>query len=120
MKNENTAYAEKILSSYEAKEVTDLDRLRELDKRVKRPVNIFSYVLGSISAVIMGAGMSLIMTEIGEKLGIEATLPIGLTLGIAGLILSLLNYPIYKKAMEKRKKAFAPEITELCNKITNN
>ena len=41
------------------KEFTELDALRALDARVKRPANVFAYAFGSVSAIIMGAGMSL-------------------------------------------------------------
>lgn len=39
--------------------------LRELDAEAKRPANIFGYVFGSVGAMVMGAGMSLVMADIG-------------------------------------------------------
>lgn len=119
MKKENTNYAEKILSAYTEKGETEIDALRKLDKKVRGPVKVFSYVLGSLSAIIMGAGMSLIMTDIGEIIGIKTTMPIGLTFGIVGLVLAILNYPVHKKIMTVRKKKYAPEIAALCDKLNN-
>ena len=58
MKNERLTAAQKIRDKYTEKERTELDELYELDRRVKHPVNIFAYIFGAISAVIMGMGMS--------------------------------------------------------------
>lgn len=112
--------AEKIRTQYLEKQTTDLDTLRELDAKVRRPVNVFSYIFGSISAIIMGAGMSLVMTDIADKisLGIDPMIP-GIVIGIVGMILALVNYPIYKKLMNARKKKYANEIFTLSDKIMN-
>lgn len=69
---------------------------------MKKPANVFAYVFGSISAVIMGAGMSLVMTELGETLGMGDAMVPGVIVGVIGLILVLINYPMYKKFLEKR------------------
>ena len=66
-KNDQQFMAQKIRAQYMEKQYTELDSLRELDAKVKRPANVFAYIFGSISAIIMGSGMSLIMTEIAEK-----------------------------------------------------
>ena len=69
-KNDREFLVQKIRSQYTEKESTELDALRELDAKVKRPANVFAYVFGSISAIIMGAGMSLVMTDIGATVNI--------------------------------------------------
>ena len=125
MTNEN--YVQKIRARYSEKTVTDVETLRNLDAKVKRPAKVFSYIFGSISAIIMGCGMSLVMTDIGTViglsaytvLGVGAPLFIGISVGIAGLILSLLTYPIYSGILNSRKKKYAPEILELSDKILN-
>ena len=117
--NEKQA-VERIRNRYVEKQTTELDALRELDKKVNRPANIFSYVFGGISAIIMGAGMSLVMTEIGATLGMENTMISGISIGIIGMIMALLNYPIYKAILGRRKKKYSAEIIELSDKITNS
>ena len=116
-RNEQQAAA-RIREHYTEKQITDLDTLRELDAKVKRPANVFAYVFGSISAIIMGAGMSLIMTDIAEKigLGIDPMIP-GIVIGIVGMIMALLNYPMYKGILGSRKKKYGTKILELSNKI---
>ncbi len=109
--------AQKIRAQYIEKETTDLDTLRDLDKKVRHPAAAFSYVFGSISAVIMGAGMSLVMTDIGTFLGLTDTMIPGIAIGIVGMFLALVNYPIYKGILNSRKKKYGSKILNLCDKI---
>lgn len=119
-KNDQQFIAQKIRTQYMDKESTDLDALRALDAKVKRPANVFSYVFGSISALIMGAGMSLVMTEIGTILGIDNAMVPGIVIGVVGLAMALVNYPIYKAMMKSRKQKYANEILTLSDKIMND
>lgn len=119
-KNDQQFIAQKIRAQYIEKESTELDELRELDVKVRRPVNVFSYVFGSISAIVMGAGMSLVMTDIGAILGIKSPMLPGIILGVAGMLMVLANYPIYKKVMMGRKNKYAHKILALSEKIMNN
>lgn len=96
-KNDQEFLVQKIRSRYTEKESTKLDELKELDKKVKTPANVFAYVFGSISAIIMGAGMSLVMTDLGETLGMGDAMVPGVVIGVIGLVLALVNYPLYKK-----------------------
>ena len=109
---------EKIRSQYTEQEHTELDALKALDAKVKRPANVFGYTYGSVGAVVMGAGMSLVMTDIGAILGMTETLIPGITVGIAGLAMSCTTYPIYKKILNSRKKKYAGKIMELSDRIT--
>ena len=118
-KNDQQFMAEKIRTQYMEKESTELDELRELDARVKRPANIFAYVFGSISAIIMGAGMSLVMTEIGTSIGMNNTMIPGIVIGIIGMVMAIANYPIYKRILAVRKKKYGTEILMLSDKIIN-
>ena len=111
--------AEKIRTQYIEKQPSELDELRELDAKVKRPANVFAYVFGSVSAIVMGAGMSLVMTDIGSSLDIENTMVIGTLIGIFGMILALINYPMYKGILGSRKKKYGAEILRLSEKIMN-
>ena len=118
-RNEQQAAA-RIREHYTEKQVTDLDTLRELDAKVKRPASVFAYVFGSISAIIMGAGMSLIMTDIAEIIGltVDPMLP-GIVIGVVGMVMALLNYPMYKGVLGSRKKKYGAKILELSDKIIN-
>jgi hypothetical protein len=108
---------EKIRSQYTEQEHTELDALKALDAKVKRPANVFGYTYGSVGAVIMGAGMSLVMTDIGTKIGLTATLVPGIAVGVAGMGMVLSTYPIYKKILNSRKKKYADKIIELSDRV---
>ena len=109
---------EKIRAQYTEQENTDLDALKALDAKVKRPANVFGYTYGSIGAVIMGAGMSLVMTDIGTVIGLTSALIPGIAVGVVGLAISCTTYPIYKKVLNSRKKKYAHQIMELSDRIT--
>ena len=108
---------EKIRSQYTETQHTDLDALKALDKKVKKPANVFGYVYGGIGTVIMGAGMSLVMTDIGTILGMTETLVPGIAVGLVGMVMALTTYPIYKKILNSRKKKYAHQIMELSDRI---
>jgi hypothetical protein len=115
--NDQQFMAQKIRTQYMEKQSTELDALRALDAKVKRPANVFGYVFGSISAIIMGAGMSLVMTDIGAAIGLASALIPGIAIGVAGLAMSLLTYPIYKGILNSRKRKYGGEILRLSDKI---
>lgn len=118
-RNDKQFIAQKIRTQYMEKTPSELDALRELDAKVKRPANVFAYVFGSISAIIMGAGMSLVMTDIGAILGLgEAMIP-GIAIGVVGMAMALLTHPIYKGILGSRKKKYSAEILALSEKIMN-
>ena len=118
-KNDQQFMAQKIRTQYMEKTPSELDALRELDAKVKRPANVFAYTFGSISAVIMGAGMSLVMTDIGAIIGITGALVPGIVIGVVGMAMALINYPIYKKILASRKNKYGAKILELSDKIMN-
>ena len=111
--------AQKIRTQYMEKTPSELDALRDLDSKVKRPANVFAYTFGSISAIIMGAGMSLVMTDIGAAIGITSALVPGIAIGVVGLGMALLTYPMYKGILNARKKKYSEDILELSDKIMN-
>ena len=61
---------QKIRTQYTEKQHTELDELKALDTKVKKPAHVFAYTYGSLSAIVMGSGMSLVMTEIGTMIGL--------------------------------------------------
>ena len=118
--NDQEFLVQKIRTQYTEKQHTELDALKALDAKVKKPANVFAYVYGSLSAIVMGAGMSLVMTDIGATIGLASAMVPGIAIGIVGLAMTLSTYPIYKKILNSRKKKYAPEILALSEKFMNN
>jgi hypothetical protein len=118
--NKNEQYmAEKIRTQYTAREYTEMDKLRALDAKVKRPANAFAYFFGSIAAIVMGTGMSLVMTDIGSMIGIADGMLPGIVIGVVGMFMALINYPIHRAILKSRKRAYSEEILTLSNRIIN-
>ena len=115
--NDQEFLVQKIRTQYTEKQHTELDALKELDAKVKRPANVFAYTYGSVSAIVMGTGMSLVMTDIGAAVGLASAMVPGIAIGVVGMALALSTYPIYKRILNARKKKYAPEIMKLSDRI---
>lgn len=117
-RNEQDYLVQKIRTQYTERQHTELDELKALDKKVKLPPTVFGYVFGSIAALIMGSGMSLVMTDLSETLGIASPMVPGIAIGLVGMVMALANFPIYKAMLTSRRKKFADEIIRLSDKIS--
>ena len=115
--NTDKIYAEQIASEYAPKDTSKLLALKKLDNRAKLPAQIFTYTFGIVSSLIMGTGMCLSMKVIGSET--TASMVIGIILGIVGLFLMGVNYPIYRKMIEKGKQKYAFEIVQLAKEISD-
>ena len=94
-------------------------RLRRLDASVTNTAQAVALVFGVIGTLILGFGMSLVMTELAESLGIsgDAAMAIGIIVGIVGGILASLAYPIYNAIVKAKRKKLAPEIIRLTDEL---
>ena len=106
--NDQEFLVQKIRSQYTEKQHTELDALKALDAKVKKPAKVFAYTYGSLSAIIMGSGMSLVMTDIGAIIGLANAMVPGIVIGIAGMGMALSTCSLYKRMLNSRKKKYAP------------
>jgi len=118
--NEQELFIQKIRAKYQGKEITDLDALKQLDKKVQRPANLFAIIFGSIAALVMGSGMSLVMTDIAAILGIPNPMVLGIIIGVIGLLMVIVNYPIYKGILGSRRKKYAAQILALSDQLMDD
>ena len=114
--NTDKIIAESIAKDYAPKESSKLVALKKLDNKAKLPATIFTYSCGIISSLVFGTGMCLAMQVIGSGIG---GMILGILIGIIGLIGCSVNYPIYKKILEKGKKKYAYEIVQLAKEIAD-
>ena len=112
--NTDKIIAESIAKDYAPKESSKIVALKKLDNKAKLPATIFTYSFGIVSALVFGTGMCLAMQVIGSGL---AGMVLGIIVGIIGLAGCGVNYPIYKKMLNDRKKKYAPEILKLSEKL---
>ena len=114
--NTDQIIAESIAKDYAPKESSKLVALKKLDNKAKLPATIFTYSWGIVSALVFGTGMCLAMHVIGSGL---AGIVLGIAVGIIGMIGCGVNYPIYKKMLEKGKAKYAYEIVQLAREIAD-
>ena len=114
--NTDKIYAESIAKDYAPKENSKIVALKKLDAKAKMPATIFTYTFGIISSLVAGLGMCLSMQVIGG--GTVFTI-LGIIIGILGFVGCSVNYPIYKRVLEKGKSQYAYEIVELARQISN-
>ena len=113
--NTDKIIAESIAKDYAPKESSKIVALKKLDCKAKLPATIFTYTLGICSALVFGTGMCLAMQVIGSGL---AGVVFGIVIGIAGMVGCAINYPLYKRMLEKGKAKYAYEIVELARQIS--
>ena len=114
--NTDKIYAEQIANEYAPKKTSKVVALKKLDQKAKRPAEIFTFTFGIVFSLILGTGMSLCMGAIGGNTTLSMI--IGIIVGIIGLVGCGINYPIYKKMLEKGKAKYAYEIVELARQIS--
>lgn len=114
--NTDKLYAEQLANEYAPKDTSKVVALRKLDARAKLPATVFTYTFGIVSALIMGVGMCLSMKVIGN--GSAAMMVLGIAVGIIGMIGMGINYPIYKRILNKGKRKYAFDILQLAKEIT--
>lgn len=108
----------KYIADTNNNEVNKLEQLRRLDYGVTKKATIISLSVGILSVLVMGSGMSLVMTDLGEKIGIAGTSLIGVLIGIVGMIGAILAYPLYRRIIEKERKKIAPQILKLTDELS--
>ena len=113
--NTDKIIAESIAKDSAPKDNTKIVALKKLDNKAKLPATIFTYSFGIISALVFGTGMCLAMQVIGSG---TAGMVLGIVVGIIGLVGCGVNYPIYRKMLEKGKAKYAYEIVELAREIS--
>ena len=108
---------EKYTTSTEAED--KMARLRRLDASVTNTAQAVALVFGVIGTLILGCGMSLCMTDIGEILDLlgDMAMVVGIIVGIVGGILASLAYPIYNAIVKAKRKKLAPEIIRLTDEL---
>lgn len=95
-----------------------MQKLRKLDAGVTRKGTVISLVVGILGALVMGMGMSLIMTDLGQLLGITSVMLPGLVLGILGMAGIIAAYPLHQYVTQKERQRIAPEILRLTEELS--
>ena len=92
-------------------------QLRRLDASVYSKATTAALVIGVIGALVMGLGMSIVMTDIGAALGTILAMTVGVGIGVIGIVLICLAYPMYTRTLKKEREKIAPEIIRLTDEL---
>ncbi|MBQ4283690.1 MAG: hypothetical protein IJB96_07180 [Lachnospira sp.] len=122
MDNENNGFSytysakeqdeiKKIREKYVAKEESTIDQLRKLDKSVTGKATVVCLAVGIIGALLLGTGMSLTMVASEEWF-----IP-GIVIGVIGIAIVSVNYPLYTKILKSERNRIAPEIIRLSDQL---
>ncbi len=121
-KNENEAFSytysakqqeeiEKIRKKYLPPEEDKMEQLRRLDRSVVKKATAYSLVLGIIGTLIMGIGMSCCMVWA------KSLFILGVVVGVVGIAVLSVAYPIYSYIVKKEREKIAPEIMRLTDEL---
>jgi hypothetical protein len=107
---------EAIRKKYLPKEEDKMEQLRKLHYSATKKAQSASISIGIIGTLVLGTGMSLCMTELGDVLGIYA-MAVGIGVGLAGIALAALAYPVYNLVLKRQREKIAPQILQLTDEL---
>ena len=108
-------YVESVRKAYspEGKEDDRYVELRKLEKKIKRPIEILGFFLGIVGVLLFGFGLCICLGAV------EIDIAIGIVLGLVGLAVVIVNYPLGRHLLERRKKRYAKEVLDLTDSLLN-
>ena len=107
---------EAIRKKYLPKEEDKMEQLRRLHYSATQKAQAASIAIGVLGTLILGTGMSLCMTDLGAVFG-HMAMVIGILVGILGLVMVALAYPLYNTVLRKERQRIAPEILRLSEEL---
>ncbi len=112
---------DKYIADTKPSEPDKMTQIRKLDASVTQGASVFALCVGIIGALCLGFGMSLIMTDLKTMLSLNGTtaMIVGIVIGLVGMALVLVAYPLYQYISEKKRRKVAPEILRLTDELMN-
>ena len=105
------AEIKRIRSKYVPKEENKMERLRRLDASAAQKATMYAMIVGVIGALILGTGMSCCMVWADTLL-----IP-GIVIGVIGMAVVAVAYPLYNRTLKKERARIAPEILRLTDEL---
>ena len=107
---------EEIRKKYIPREADKMEQLRKLHALPTAKAQSAAIALGVIGALLLGLGMSLAMTDLGAALG-ELAMVLGIAVGLVGMVLVALAYPVYNRVLTRERERIAPEVLRLADEL---
>lgn len=101
----------RIRKKYAPTEEDKMAQLRRLDSGVYQKATIVSLAVGIVGALLLGIGMCCCMVWK------DAMFIPGIIIGIIGIIVVCIAYPLYNRTLKKEREKIAPEILRLTDEL---
>ncbi len=115
---EIAAIRKKYAADTKSAEVDKMEQLRKLDAAVTNKAMTAALTVGILGALVMGTGMSLIMTDLAAILGMISALIPGIIIGIFGMAGVIAAYPLYQFVLKRQRAKAAPQILKLTEELS--
>lgn len=103
---------ERIRNAYISPEENKLEQLRRLNAKVYQQGIVVSMSVGIVGTLILGVGMTCVL--------VWSQMILGIIIGVVGLAVLGVAYPLNTKLVNQRKAELGPEIIKLSNEILND
>ena len=101
----------RIRRKYAPAEEDKMTQLRRMDAAVYKKAMVLSLSMGIVGALILGVGMCCAMVWQGTLF-----IP-GIVIGILGIAVVSLTYPLYNRTLKKEREKIASEILRLTDDL---
>ncbi len=105
------AEIKRIRSKYVPKEENKMEQLQRLDASATQKATMYAIIVGVIGALILGAGMSCCLVWTNPLL-----IP-GIVIGVIGMAVLAVAWPLYNRTLKKERERIAPEILRLTDEL---
>ena len=101
----------RIREKYLPKEENKMEQIRSLDSKATGKATMIAIIIGVIGALLLGVGMCCTMVWQGKWF-----VP-GILVGIIGIGIVAIAYPVYNKTLKTEREKIAPEVLRLTEEL---
>ena len=101
----------RIREKYLPKEENKMEQLRSLDSKATGKATMIAIIIGMIGTLLLGVGMCCTLVWQGRWF-----VP-GIFVGIIGIGIVAIAYPIYNKTLKTEREKIAPEVLKLTEEL---
>lgn len=101
----------KIREKYLPKEENKMEQIRSLDSKATGKATMIAIIIGVIGTLLLGVGMCCTLVWQGRWF-----VP-GIFVGIIGIGIVAIAYPIYNKTLKTEREKIAPEVLRLTEEL---
>ena len=101
----------RIREKYLPKEENKMEQLRSLDSKATGKATMIAIIIGVIGTLLLGVGMCCTLVWQGRWF-----VP-GILVGIIGIGIVAIAYPVYNKTLKTEREKIAPEVLKLTEEL---